>query len=64
MCQLSKQQAAAFYAVHSSQPFFDALTSHMSSGQLLALELMGGGSIRKWRELLGAWWGRLQGQQQ
>lgn len=53
MCQLSKSSAEEFYAVHRGKPFYEALTSFMSSGPVVALELMAASGIRKWRDLLG-----------
>ena len=53
VCKLSKQEAEAFYAVHRGKPFFDQLTTFMSSGRIAVMELMAPGAIRKWRELIG-----------
>eukprot|EP00798_Chlamydomonas_sp_ICE-L_P024150 gene24154-9736_t len=53
MCKLSRQDAEAFYACHRVKPFFDNLTAFMSSGRVVAMELMAPGAIRKWRELIG-----------
>jgi nucleoside-diphosphate kinase len=39
--------------VHAGRPFFSNLCSFMSSGPIVALELMAASSIRKWRDLLG-----------
>ena len=36
---LSKVQAQGFYAVHAKRPFFDSLTSFMSSGSIIAMVL-------------------------
>ena len=32
MISMTKEQAAGFYAVHEGKPFFDSVTSFMSSG--------------------------------
>lgn len=53
MCQLSRADAEAFYAVHAGRPFFNNLCSFMTSGPIVALELMAASSITKWRDLLG-----------
>lgn len=53
MCQLQKQEAEAFYGVHRGKPFFDKLTSFMSSGRIAAIELVAPGAIGKWRGLIG-----------
>jgi nucleoside-diphosphate kinase len=51
---LSKQQAAGFYAVHAQRPFFDSLTTFMSSGPCFALVLEKGNAIADLRKLMGA----------
>ena len=37
MLRLTKQQAEGFYAVHRERPFFDSLTSFMSSGRIVVM---------------------------
>ena len=54
MVTLSRAEAEGFYAVHSEQPFFENLTSFMSSGPVLVLVLEARGAIKKWRDLMGA----------
>lgn len=51
---LSKRQAEAFYAVHKERPFFEELTTFMSSGPIVAQVLEGEGAILKNREVMGA----------
>ena len=51
---LSKKEAEGFYAVHRARPFFDSLTSFMSSGPAVVLVLEAPDAIRKWRTLMGA----------
>ncbi|KAK9861248.1 hypothetical protein WJX84_000319 [Apatococcus fuscideae] len=53
MCQLTPAIAQGFYAVHADRPFFGPLTKFMSSGRIVAMELVAPGAIRKWRDLLG-----------
>lgn len=53
VCKLSKQEAEAFYGVHRGKPFFDKLTTFISSGRIAAIELVGPGAIAQWRELIG-----------
>jgi nucleoside diphosphate kinase len=53
VCQLKKEEAESFYAVHRGQPFFDKLTTFMSSGRIAAIELVAPSAISKWRELIG-----------
>ena len=54
MKQLSKQEAADFYAVHKSRPFFKDLVEFMSSGPVMIQVLEGKNAIAKNRELMGA----------
>lgn len=51
---LSKPQASGFYAVHSKRPFFDSLTTFMSSGSIIAMVLEKDGAIADLRKLMGA----------
>ncbi|SUZ58209.1 uncharacterized protein METZ01_LOCUS11063 [marine metagenome] len=54
MVTLSRAEAEGFYAVHREQPFFENLTSFMSSGPVLVLVLEASEAIKKWRDLMGA----------
>ena len=54
MLHLSKAQAQAFYAVHKERPFYDSLTSFMSSGPIVAMILEGENAIQVNRDLMGA----------
>ena len=51
---LSKKEAEGFYIVHKDRPFYDSLTTFMSSGPIVALVLKGEGAINRTRELMGA----------
>jgi nucleoside-diphosphate kinase len=51
---LSKAQAQGFYAVHKERPFFDSLTTFMSSGPVLISVLEGADAIQTNRRLMGA----------
>lgn len=51
---LSKTEAEGFYAVHAGKPFFDELTTFMSSGPCIVMVLEAEGAIKKWRDLMGA----------
>ena len=51
---ISKQQAQGFYAVHAAKPFFDALTTFMSSGPLFLMVLEKENAIADLRKLMGA----------
>jgi len=54
MMHLTKAQAEGFYAVHQARPFFDSLTSFMSSGPVVVMVLEGENVIAKNREIMGA----------
>jgi nucleoside-diphosphate kinase len=54
MLRLSREQAAAFYAVHQGKPFFADLVDFMVSGPILALVLEGADAIARNREVMGA----------
>jgi len=51
---ISKQQAEGFYHVHAQRPFFDSLTSFMSSGPIFPLVLEKENAIADLRKLMGA----------
>ncbi len=54
LVHLTLGQARAFYAVHQARPFFDSLTTFMSSGPIVAMILEGEGAIQRNRDLMGA----------
>ena len=54
MISIDKTEAEGFYAVHRGKPFFESLTSFMSSGPSVVLVLEGEKAISKTRELMGA----------
>jgi nucleoside-diphosphate kinase len=51
---ISKEQAKGFYYVHKERPFFDGLTSFMSSGPIVLLVLEKDNAIADLRKLMGA----------
>jgi len=51
---ISKEEAEGFYAVHKERPFFDALTTFMSSGPLVLMVLEKDNAIADLRTLMGA----------
>lgn len=53
MCQLGRGEAFQFYQEHQTKPFFDQLLNHITSGPVIAMELMGENAISKWRNILG-----------
>ena len=54
MLEISKHQAEQFYAVHAGKPFYNSLTTFMSSGPIVALALEKENAIADLRELMGA----------
>jgi nucleoside-diphosphate kinase len=54
MMRLSKSAAEGFYAVHRARPFFESLTTFMSSGPVVVLVLSGDEAIKRHRDLMGA----------
>ena len=54
MIFMSKKEAEGFYAVHRGKPFFESLTTFMSSAPSVVMVLEGLGAISKTRELMGA----------
>jgi nucleoside-diphosphate kinase len=51
---ISKKQAEGFYAVHTGKPFFDDLTTFMSSGPLFLMVLEKENAIADLRKVMGA----------
>lgn len=51
---ISKKQAEGFYYVHAQRPFFDSLTTFMSSGPIFPLVLEKENAIADLRKLMGA----------
>ncbi len=54
MLRLTKQEAEGFYAVHRERPFFDSLTTFMSSGRIVVMVLEGNDIISHLRTVMGA----------
>tara|TARA_B100000575_G_C22973704_1_gene562055 strand:- start:440 stop:850 length:411 start_codon:yes stop_codon:yes gene_type:complete len=51
--QISKDEAAEFYKVHQSKPFYNDLCNYLSSGPIIVMILEGANAILKNRELMG-----------
>lgn len=51
---LTKAEAEGFYDVHRARPFFEGLTTFMSSGPAIVMALEAPDAIKKWRTLMGA----------
>ncbi len=54
LIRMTKAQAEGFYAVHRERPFFEELTTFMSSGQTMVLALEKDNAVATWRETIGA----------
>jgi len=54
MVYMSKQDAERFYAVHHERPFFNDLTTFMSSGPSIPIVMQRANAIDKLREVMGA----------
>lgn len=54
MIRMTKKQAEGFYSIHSEKPFFEDLTSFMSSGKTLVLALEKENAVESWRDTIGA----------
>ncbi len=51
--RLSKEEAQIFYAVHKGRPFYDSLTSFMSSGPIFAAILEKDNAVQAYRDFIG-----------
>ena len=54
MLRLTRQEAEGFYAVHRGKPFFDSLTTFMSSGRIVVMVLEAEDVINRLRAVMGA----------
>jgi nucleoside-diphosphate kinase len=54
LVHLSKQAAQQFYQVHAERPFYDSLTTYMSSGPVVPMLLERENAIQSLRDLMGA----------
>ena len=52
--QISKEEAAEFYKVHQTKPFYDKLCVYLSSGPIVVMILEGENAIQKNREIMVA----------
>jgi|MGYP006095893031 nucleoside-diphosphate kinase len=51
---ISKEEAAEFYKVHQSKPFYDDLCAYLSSGPIFVIILKGENAVILNRKLMGA----------
>ncbi len=54
LLRMTKTQAEGFYAIHKDRPFFDELTSFMSSSQTMVMVLQKENAVLAWRKTIGA----------
>jgi nucleoside-diphosphate kinase len=54
LVRLTKQEAEGFYAVHRGRPFFEELTTFMSSGPCVPMVLEKENAVADYRTLIGA----------
>jgi nucleoside-diphosphate kinase len=54
LVHLSKPAAQAFYQVHAARPFYESLTTYMSSGPVVPLLLERDDAIQTLRDIMGA----------
>ena len=52
--QITKDEAADFYKVHQTKPFYDKLCNYLSSGPIVVSVLESENAIEKYRKLMGA----------
>ena len=51
---VTKEEAAEFYKVHQSKPFYNDLCAYLSSGPIVVMILEGNEAIKANRKLMGA----------
>ena len=51
---ITKEEAAEFYKVHQTKPFYQNLCNYLSSGPIVVMVLEGEGAIFKNRQIMGA----------
>ena len=52
--QVSKEEAAEFYKIHQTKPFYDRLCNYLSSGPITVMILEGENAIKENRKIMGA----------
>ena len=51
---ITKEEAAEFYKIHQSKPFYNDLCTYLSSGPIIAIILEGENAVSVNRKLMGA----------
>ena len=52
--KISKEEAAEFYKMHQTKPFYNNLCDYLSSGPIVVMILEGENAVSKNRQLMGA----------
>ena len=52
--QITREEAAEFYKVHQTKPFYDRLCNYLSSGPIVVMILEGENAINVNRKIMGA----------
>ena len=53
LIKLTKSRAEYFYEIHREKPFFDELTTFMSSNKCMVLVLEKNNAVEEWRKVIG-----------
>ena len=51
---ITKEEAAEFYKVHQTKPFYQNLCNYLSSGPIIVMILEGEGAVSKNRQIMGS----------
>jgi len=51
---ITKEEAAEFYKVHQTKPFYQNLCNYLSSGPVVVMVLEGDEAVSKYRQIMGA----------
>ena len=51
---ITKDEAAEFYKVHQSKPFYNDLCAYLSSGPIVVMVLEGNNAVAAYRKIMGA----------
>ena len=54
LIHMTKKQAENFYLVHKERPFYNELTTFMSSGKCMVLSLEKENAVEEWRKTIGS----------
>ena len=54
LLKMTKKQAMGFYFIHKDKPFYNELTTFMSSGPCMVLLLEKENAVENWRKVIGS----------